>query len=156
MIKISYCLVAAILLAIYFSSIFVLEKKQIFNDFRNSLDSKQKELYLKIVRERSNIFILSLNVSMTLSIIIIALLFRGKKIDPVNTTCFFVASMLSLTTLCYLIYPKSDYMIKHLNNPQQRFYWLRISNSFKKAKNYALVFSILGYLIYLVYLKIKG
>ena len=112
---ISYCLIATILVSVYLSSTIVVNKKALFSKFKNSLSPYQKEIYLKIVQERANIFVLAVNVSLILSVVLVYIFFRDGPIKPSKITCFFVASTLSISSLFYLLYPKTDYMVKYLD-----------------------------------------
>ena len=143
---VTYCLVASVLIGLYLSVIAIIHNST-FKKFRQSLDNKQKDIYLNIIRERSNIFYTSIILSLIISGILAYGLFNSKISDVSKLICFFIASTLSLTSLIYLIYPKSDYMIKYLNSDEQRKHWLEINNKFINTKYLGLFLGVIGYFI---------
>ena len=153
MYKITYCLLATILIGIYLSMLAVIHKSDMFQKFRKSLTNYQKDKYIIIVRERSRIFYTAITLSLIISGLLSSLLVNYNNNNNNNIICFFIASCLSLTTLIYLFYPKTDYMIKYLNTSEQRNSWLAINNSFKKAKYIGLLTGTIGYFISATYLS---
>ena len=49
--------------------------------------------------------------------------------------------------MVYTLYPKSDYMLKHLNKPEQIDAWLKVYNEMKLKKYIGFSLGLVAYMI---------
>ena len=95
--------ITASILIILISSIFMMffRDEDLFNKFMNSLDEKQQQLYNKIIKERTMIYLLGMFIGLILG----SIHFYYKR-----NICFFVCIVFITQMIIYKIYPKSTYM----------------------------------------------
>tara|TARA_X000000950_G_scaffold143246_1_gene177482 strand:- start:384 stop:866 length:483 start_codon:yes stop_codon:yes gene_type:complete len=111
--------------------LFLINKKQVVNPLVESLDIEKKEIYNNIVEERSMIYFKSIFIGIFVSLTYYLVLPRNKFFKPKSLSKFFIASI-SLVILyltiyfTYILHPKSDYMVLHLDTEQQRVEWIKV------------------------------
>ncbi len=137
------CFIACMLLGFYISTMSVSRSRPIFKKYLESMTKPQREKYQAIVKERGSIFWHSLVMSIILGVFFTYILSTYNKNLP--KLCFLIAFTLSMTCILYLKHPKSDYMIRHLNTPKQKEYWLRISKMYQGQKIIGLTVGALAY-----------
>lgn len=148
------CLISFSLIGYFLGSQIVKLNKDIFINFRESLDNNQKRIYSSIVNERRNIAIFSLIIGLILSTIICSHLYYSKdlKTPTNNLVCLFIALTLFSILVVYNITPKSKYMLSYLTDTEQVNNWLEIYKSFKNANYTGL---LLGMVIFYIYSGFK-
>lgn len=132
------CSVAIIILI---SSIFMMffRDEDLFNKFMNSLDGKQQQLYNKIIKERTMIYLLG----MFIGLIIGSIHFYYKR-----NICFFVCIVFVTQMIIYKIYPKSTYMLYHLDKKDQVNKWMDIYTYMKKIWISSFILSTIAYILF--------
>ena len=119
------------------------------DDFYNVLTATQKDKYSKIVEERKNIYYMGFGVGLILSLLAI---FINKKVfksrlSNMSMICL-VGSITFITNyLFYILYPKSDYMLLHLNDKKQIEEWLKIYKKMQYKFHLGFVFGIIAVMI---------
>ena len=93
------CTVASGLFASMLYLSFHPEKDDVLQAFMDTLNKKQKKLYIKIKNERAQIYFLGLIVSLLIGFIYLN---NTRKSD--TRTCVFVSMVLGITILFYLLY----------------------------------------------------
>jgi len=119
----------------------VLMNKIYMKKFEESLDSSQTEIYQEIKEERLFIYIVATVVGT-----IVGLFISTKNV------CMGVAIALTLQTMIYLIWPKSKYMLEHVNKPEQSKLWI---TKYKHMSVIGYIGIVLGLIIYLIQFKMK-
>lgn len=119
----------------------VLMNKIYMKKFEESLDSSQTEIYQEIKEERLFIYIIATVVGT-----IVGLFISTKNV------CMGVAIALTLQTMIYLIWPKSKYMLEHVNKPEQSKLWI---TKYKHMSVIGYIGIVLGLIIYLIQFKMK-
>jgi hypothetical protein len=124
-------------------------------EFKNTLTQEQQELYEKIIQERKNIYYGGFILGIALSFI--ALYFGEKylffidkktKLSNIPRICM-VASIAFVTNyLFYILYPKTDYMLLHLNDKTQIQGWLNIYKKMQFKFHLGFVLGIIAVTIY--------
>lgn len=89
----------------------------------NTLNREQKDKYFKIVKERGSLFMRGIILGCALAFLIIYL---NSKSNRLTQTCLFVSIAMLTAHYYYLLMPKSDYMLNHLNNQEQISAWLKV------------------------------
>ena len=137
-----YCFLgSAFLGASIFTSVST-TKHQKFKNFLNTLDNNQKKKYKKIIKERLNIYITGLIISFILTYI----LTKNMKKSSYRF-CSRIAISIMITHLYYNLYPKSDYMLNHLNNKTQNKAWLEIYKHMKFRCHIGFIFGMISYIL---------
>ena len=140
---ISYCLVGSALLGSMIVTMITSKKTQNVKDFVALLDDNQTNIYKSITKERLNIYIQGTVIGIILAIIVKLNFKFSKKIS----ICMFVVIALGFNWAYYLLYPKSEYILNHLNSQPQIKAWLKIYKDMKLRCHIGLLLGILGYLI---------
>ena len=65
---------------------------------------------------------------------------QGKKFKTLTKMCIVLAISFTVNYFFYILSPKSDYMILHLNTPNERMAWLNIYKTMQF--NYHLGFAL--------------
>ena len=141
------CTVASGLFASMLYLSFHPEKDDVLQAFMDTLNEKQKKLYIKIKNERSQIYFLGLVVSLLIGFIYLN---NTRKSD--TRTCVFVSMVLGITVLFYLLYPKSTYMVRHLTTQKQTDAWLQVYRFMQYNHYLGMVLGGLSYLIVAIYM----
>lgn len=115
----------------------------------NTLNDKQKNLYNKIIKERIMIYSGGMLTGLLLGIVY---LYMNKK-SSMNI-CAFITIVLVTQLIFYKVYPKSTYMLYHLDNPKQVSAWTDIYTYMKKIWMFSFFLAIVSYIIFAYGFKI--
>ena len=134
----------AVGITLLLSSVFMnLNKDDIlFKKFHDSLNTKQKKIYLHIVRERLTIYVLGLFIG-TMSGIYYLYTYKNDK----YRLCKFLAIVYILQLGIYYIYPKHPLMLNYLTSKDQVSSWAQIYTHMKNNWIKSLLLGFIGYLI---------
>lgn len=142
-----YCIIAAVFLIANIYSMFSIQYSREKIDFFNTLEPSQKETYIKIINERKNIYYASFILGIVLSIFcvfVIQKFIKPKRLTKNNTVCIIVSSTFIFNYLFYILYPKSSYMIQHLNDKRQVDEWLKVYRTMQVKYHTGFVFGIIA------------
>jgi len=109
------------------------EEKKLLEIFPPELD----KIYIKIAGERANIYFQGLIFGLVISYLLLNSL---KLTNSFHKATFFLAITLIISVLYYLLMPKSDYMLNHLQTQEQNKAWLEVYKNMQKRY-------ILGFII---------
>ena len=132
------CLIGFVLL---FSSIimhFFVKK----NTLMDTLSPELQKKYKSIVMERLKIY----TMGMTLGIIL-GLIYLYSYSGGINNVCIFIVIVMSIKLTFYYFYPKSDYMLYHLQKKEQVKAWTDVYKNYKNAWKYSLIVSFISYIL---------
>ena len=139
---IGFCLVGAVLLGSMIMTMLASKKSKNFVHFMNILDDNQKKIYKSIIKERLYIYIQGIFIGILLGLLV------SYKIKNKNCKiCLFVAISLGFNYLYYSLYPKSTYMLQHLNTKEQNEAWLNIYKEMKFRCKIGLLLGFIGYIM---------
>ena len=114
--------------AFIFASIFVslrVNKKTLSSPLFQLLSNENKTRYIKIANERKNIYFKGFGLGFFISLLVLYVLNNKKnKITKLTNICFVLATSFTVNYFFYILHPKSDYMILHLEDKKQREAWL--------------------------------
>ena len=139
--NITICSVAIVILL---SSVFMmfLKDHNLFQKFMNTLNKEQKEIYNKIIKERLSLYF----GGMLLGILIgLLYLFYSKKSN--KNICMFIVIVFLTKMFVYKGYPKSTYILYHLDKKEQVDAWTDIYTYMKKIWMLSFVFAIISYIL---------
>ena len=122
--------------------LFNMDKKKIIKKYLNLLSNEQKERYYKISKERRDIYLKGFLLGIVLSLVV---LFKFKKLfnNKAKLLCIVVSISSFVNYFYYIIHPKSDYMIIHLENKNKRIAWLNIYKHMQKYYHTSLILGLL-------------
>tara|TARA_B100002019_G_C21207822_1_gene567683 strand:- start:757 stop:1224 length:468 start_codon:yes stop_codon:yes gene_type:complete len=136
------CIVAG---AFIVSSIFVslrVDKSTLKDPLFQLLSERNKNRYMRIADERKNIYLRGFGLGFILSLIALFILNNNKmfKVTKLMNICFVLATSFTVNYFFYILHPKSDYMVLHLNNDEEKKAWLDIYKTMQF--NYHLGFAL--------------
>ncbi len=109
------------------------------DNFYRTLGPELQARYETIIQERKLIYMKGSGLGLILSAIAI---FACGARKPVQMGCLAGAITLATTYLFYIIHPKTDYMVLHLDKAAQRAAWLDIYRSMQLKYHIGLVLGI--------------
>ena len=139
----NYCVIGAAFLGSSILTMMASKSSNNFVKFRKLLNQKQLEIYNNITKERMSIYIQGL----ILGILLAVLVTFNSSLKSTNKLCVFVVIALGVNYLFYSLYPKSTYMLLHLNSQQQNEAWLDIYKEMKLRCKLGLLLGLVGYLL---------
>ena len=139
--NITICSVAIVILL---SSIFMmfLKDHNLFLKFMNTLNNKQKEIYKRIIQERFLLYFGGMLLGIFLGLLY---LYYSKKSD--RSICIFIVIVFLTKMVVYKGFPKSTYMLYHLDKKEQVTAWTDIYTYMKKIWMLSFVFAIISYIL---------
>ena len=145
------CIVALVFLIANIYIIFSCSNnKQLKKNFLNVLNEEQKITYEKIINERKNIYYGGYILGILLSLIgyFSITKFTKMSFNKISLICFVGAITFVTNYLFYILYPKSDYMLLHLNDKKQIQEWLNIYKTMQFKFHIGFVLGILAVMIF--------
>jgi uncharacterized membrane protein YkgB len=123
------CLIATALIIsmIYYQN--ATNKSQIVQQYKAQLPPNLKNLYDKISEERLHIYYFGYVLGFILSIIIILYnvsIKNRNKLTNTSLCCLVIIVSFFTNYFYYILSPKSDWMLNHINSPEQTKAWLYI------------------------------
>jgi NhaP-type Na+/H+ or K+/H+ antiporter len=139
--NITICSAAIVILL---SSVFMmfLKDNNLFLKFMNTLNSDQKEIYNKIIKERLSLYFGGMLLGIFIGLLY---LFYSKKSN--RNICIFIVIVFITKMIVYKGYPKSTYMLYHLDKEVQVDAWTDIYRNMKKIWMLSFVFAIISYIL---------
>ncbi len=103
-------------------------KSTIVNNYKKELPPKLRIIYEKLSVERSTIsfhgYVLGLMVS--LLIIFYNIYFKKKGLSNVSLVCLVTTTCFLTNYFYYILSPKSDWMLNHINNERVAKLWIKM------------------------------
>ena len=136
------CIIAG---AFIISSIFVclrVDKQTLKDPLFNLLSEENKKRYINIANERKDIYLKGFGIGFIVSVIALLFLNNNKmfKVTKLVNICFVLATSYTINYFFYILHPKSDYMVLHLKNTEEKHAWLDIYKTMQF--NYHLGFAL--------------
>ena len=138
------CLVSSMLFFSILATMVASKVSPSHKKFQELLNDKQKEIHSKIVKERGTIFVIGLLVGILVAYLVTTVLALQKR---VNKNCLFVGLAIFINIVFYMVYPKSDYMLLHLEGKEQVQAWLDIYKEMKMKKFIGMGVGLFAYYI---------
>jgi uncharacterized protein YacL len=122
------CIISAVFIIgmIYFYN--VTDKSKIVKLYKQHLPSDLQKRYEKIAKERMKISYYGYGCGLLLSLFIIFynVKMKGMKLNTFSLVCTVMATCFLTNYFFYMLYPKSDWMLNHVNSPEQVKAWLQM------------------------------
>ena len=146
----SWCYIAIVFLVanIYVSC--TADKTERKDRLYNALSPEGIKQYENIVRERRDIYLKGYVFGLIISILFLYGVQGIRRTSMINTglVCIVGAITLLCNYLFYIIHPKSDYMVLHLDSKGQREAWLDIYRHMQLKYHMGLVFGIIAAMLF--------
>lgn len=121
-------------------------KSEIVKHYKSSLSSDLQQRYDKISHERLMISYqgYALGVILSLGIIFYNLKIKGTKMSNTALVCTVIATAFLTNYFYYMISPKSDWMLNHLQNKEEIRAWLQMYREMQYNYHMGLVLGIIA------------
>jgi len=134
------CLVSIIFIVgmIYFYN--ATSSSKVVQHYKDSLPSNLLERYNKISKERLRISYFGYVLGLAISLIIIL----NRKMNNQTKVCITVVVTFVTNYFYYILSPKSDWMLYHINSPEQIKSWLTMYRTMQYNYHLGIVLGIIG------------
>ena len=151
------CIIAVVFLIANIFTIVSCNSDNYKQNFKNLLTKQQNLIYEKITTERTIIYYSGYALGIILSILTIFIMTKIMKIKLATTSLVCIIGAITFTTnyLYYILYPKSDYMLLHLNDKKQIEGWLDIYKTMQFKFHLGFVFGIIAVIIFSASFNLK-
>ena len=139
----NYCVLGFAFLGSSILSMLASKNSKNFVNFKTLLTQEQLSIYKNIRKERLNIYIKGL----ILGTLIATLIVFNSSLKSTNKICVFIVTAFSFNYMFYSLYPKSTYMLLHLNTPKQNEAWLKIYKEMKLRCICGVLLGLVGYIL---------
>ena len=124
------------------------QKSQTIQLYQEQLPANLKNLYAKLTNERLRIYYYGYALGFILSLIIIIYNYQKSKPSHRMTTTAMVCTTITVSFITnyfyYMLSPKSDYMLNHINSPDQTKAWLTMYKHMQYYFHAGLVLGIIA------------
>jgi uncharacterized membrane protein YkgB len=117
------------------------DKSTIVKHYRASLSSDLQKRYDKITKERTSISYQGYILGVILSL---GIIFNNLKINTTSLVCIVVATAFVTNYFYYMLSPKSDWMLNHMNNQEEVKAWLKMYREMQYNYHIGLVLGIIA------------
>lgn len=144
------CAISCIISAIFVIGMFyfynVTDKSKIVNHYKSLLSSDLQKKYDKISKERLMISYQGYALGVIFSFIIIFynLKIKGSKMSNKTLVCTVIATAFLTNYFYYIIHPKTDWMLNHLQNKEEIKTWLQMYREMQYNYHMGLVLGIIA------------
>ena len=140
------CMISAVFIIgmIYFYN--MTNKSEIVKHYKEKLPSDLQKRYENISEERRKISIHGyiLGLIFSLFIIFYNLKLKGQRLNTFSLVCTVMATCFLTNYFYYMLSPKSDWMLNHINNPEQVKAWLQMYREMSYNYHAGLALGIIG------------
>jgi Sec-independent protein secretion pathway component TatC len=141
-----YCSVAIMFLVATIYLMLTTNRSKEIDDLYAVMNEKQSHHFEQIVKERRDISMKGYLLGLVLAFILLFIT-KGSKIVKWSSTgsvCMVGAITLATNYFYYILHPKSDYMILHLEEESQRLIWLKVYRNMQVKYHIGLVLGIIA------------
>lgn len=139
-----HCLACGISFIFLFSMIYLtlMKNRSLLNEFSDhlKLDPELIKTYEAIVSERRTIYYQGFLIGLVLSIVA---LFAFPKMTTLYRVCVSGAITLVVTYFYYILRPKSDYMVLHMEDKETREKWLEVYKHMQYHNHFGFLLGII-------------
>ena len=144
------CSIAVMFLIANLYVTFTADKIKQKQDFYNTLSEDKIAKYEGIINERRTIYLKGYGLGLILAFIFLFLYENfglNDKKKVLNKVCFIGGITLLVNYFYYMLSPKTDYMILHLNEESQRKAWLNINKTMQFNYHIGLLLGIIASMV---------
>jgi hypothetical protein len=119
-------------------------KNETVVQYKQHLNEHQRQTYDKIAKERLHISMKGYGLGFLLSFFIILYNYQNKKIKPASVICLVLATSFLTNYFYYMLSPKSDWMLNHVESREQTQAWLKMYRTMQYYYHGGLALGIIG------------
>ena len=122
-------------------------KSEVIQEFVSKLSPEKQRRYAVITRERQGIYFMGLFLGFLLAMILLVCCrkyFLGANGSRGGLLCMVAAVAFSVNYFYYILSPKSDGMVLHLNSGQETQAWLKVYRTMQYNYHAGLVLGIIA------------
>ena len=119
-------------------------KSVVVQHYRSQLSMPLREIYDKIAKERAHISIKGYILGFILSLFIIFYNYKMKRLNSISLVCTVLATSFLTNYFFYMLSPKTDWMLNHVEGPTQTRNWLEMYRSMQYYYHAGLFLGIFG------------
>jgi len=122
------CFLAAIIIVGMVIMTMMMQSDPFIQTYEEKLSPELQTVYKKIVKERQSIFYMGYLIGFVVAILFLLFSFKymGRRLSTSAVVCSVVAISFIVNHLYYILAPKTDYMVSHLNNQRDRDNWVEM------------------------------
>lgn len=139
-----FCLVGIVFVTAQLFIMFNTDKIKQKQSFYDSLTPELIQKYENIIKERRNISLRGYIIGLVLAFVSLVYTKKLTKLNSYSSAFFTAGITLLVNYLYYIISPKSDFMILHLDKEVQRVEWQKIYRSMQLKYHLGLLFGVIG------------
>ncbi len=110
---------------------------------RNILSGEDIDAYKRINNERFSLYFQGLTIGFII-VVLVNFLYGENISNPYHKTTLFLLIILGFSLFYYLLSPKSDYMLNHINSEKENKAWLDVYLTMKNRYLWGFVFGALA------------
>ena len=118
------------------------DKSQIVKQYKKQLSPELQKRYKKIAKERMIISYYGYGLGLILSLFVIFYLKQKKR--TFSLVCTVMATCFLTNYFYYMLSPKSDWMLNHIDSPEQVKAWLQMYREMSYNYHMGIVLGIIG------------
>jgi hypothetical protein len=142
------CAVAAIFIIAMIFTMYGSDNTKSIQNFRRILTPQQNNIYTKIADERRRIYFTGFGLGLVLSFIFLAWNNMSKagtrRVNRCSTICIVGAITFTVNYFYYILTPKSDWMILHIEGDTQKKAWLHIYKKMQYSYHFGALMGLVG------------
>ena len=140
------CILAGAFIAASIFVCFRVDKKMLSNPLMKLLNRENQTRYMRLTNERRTIYLKGFALGFVVSVISLVLLNKNKmfKLTKLTNICFILSISFSINYFFYILHPKSDYMVNHLQTQEERSTWLKIYRTMQFNYHLGFVLGLIG------------
>lgn len=124
---------------------YMADKTSLVRNYMAGLDAEKRKIYMKIQEERRMIYIKGFVLGLILSLIIIYINWNAtRKMNRIGILCLVGSVSLITNYFYYILSPKTDWMILHVDGIKEKADWLGVYRGMQMNYHIGLVLGILG------------
>jgi uncharacterized protein YacL len=139
------CSIAIVFLLSEIFMHFFMIKHNVIKEYKNQLPENLQQIYKQIVDERIRIYYYGFLLGVLLSIAIIIYNLQLKSSNKMTNTsmiCIIVSTSFLVNYFYYVLTPKSNHMLEHIESKQQINAWLKMYRNMQYYYHMSLVLGI--------------
>jgi uncharacterized membrane protein YkgB len=141
------CFIAFIFIAGSIYLTLAVDKRKEYTDFMSQISPSNQERFRQIAQERQTIYFQGLGLGFIISLAFIAATKYtkiGVSVGKYATLCTVAAITLVTNYFYYMITPKSDYMLSHLESKRENTAWLNMYKTMQQNYHIGLLLGLLA------------
>ena len=140
----TYCIIAGSFICASIFVSFLTDKKELHGSYLDDLSVDNQKRYKFIVQERRKIYFQGFALGFVLSVASLYVNNSNTKQNRTSNICQVLAISFTTNYFYYILYPKTDYMVKYLETEKQRNAWLKINKTMQFNYHFGFVLGLVG------------